>query len=167
MVTAKLLVCFGEGKSCQTKRLWLQMFGWAILPLWHPPLVANARPSFLIFFFSLCYCLPVLCEQLVLCILSFCINWQKRFATNPPRITFLKMFDKEPEQLKATVCCRDYYDDFCRSRREWHLFPTYLLPVFLYPKAMDFHLNDFGLLDVGCFSQRGKINQLKTMKMVL
>lgn len=45
-------------------------------------------------------------------------------------------------------------------------FPTYPPPVFLYPKATDFHLNDFGLQDVGCFSQRGKINQLKTMKML-
>lgn len=87
----------------------------------------------LFFFFSICYCLPVLCEQLVLCILSFCINWQKRFATNPPRITFLNMFDKEPEQLKATMCGRDYYDDFWRSRREWHFIfpPTRLLSSYI------------------------------------
>lgn len=135
MVTAELLVWFGEGKSCQKKRLWLQMFTWAILPLWHPPLVVNARQYFLLFFFffSICYCLPVSCEQLVLCILSFCINWQKRFATNPPRITFLNMFDKEPEQLKATMCGGDYYDDFWRSRREWHFIfpPTCLLSSYI------------------------------------
>ncbi len=72
--------------------------------------------------FTICHCFPILYEQLVLCILSFCINLQKRFARNPPRITFLNMFDNEPEQLRATVCWWDYDDFSCRSRCEWHLF---------------------------------------------
>ncbi len=87
-----------------------------------PATCCECKTFFSHFSFSICYCLPILCEQLLLCILSFCINWQKLFAINPPRITFLNMFDKEPEQLRATVCWRDYDDFFCRSRREWHLF---------------------------------------------
>lgn len=121
------------------------------------------------FSFSICYCLPVLCEQLMLCILSFCINWQKRFARNPPRITFLNMFDKEPEQLRATVCWRDY-DDFFLQIETWVTFifwPTCLLSFYIQRPGTSIWMNSGCRYIVGCFPRWGKINRLKTMKMVL
>lgn len=159
MVTAELMVWFGEEKSCQTKRLWLQMFGWATC--------CECMTVFSHFFFSL-YLLLSPCfvwATCVLCILSFCINWKKRFTRNLPRITFLNMFDKEPEQLKATVCWHDYDDFFCRSRRQWHLFS--LLSFYIQRPGTSIWMISGCRYIVGCFPQWGKIHQLKTMKMVL
>lgn len=138
-------------------------------------MTANVRLSHLLwmhdslfsFFFSL-YLLLSPCfvwATCVLCILSFCINWKKRFTRNLPRITFLNMFDKEPEQLKATVCWHDYDDFFCRSRRQWHLFS--LLSFYIQRPGTSIWMISGCRYIVGCFPQWGKIHQLKTMKMVL
>lgn len=130
------------------------------------PLVVNAWQSFLIFFSLYLLLSPCFVwATCVLCILSFRINWKKRFTRNLPRITFLNMFDKEPEQLKATVCWHDYDDFFCRSRRQWHLFS--LLSFYIQRPGTSIWMISGCRYIVGCFPQWGKIHQLKTMKMVL
>lgn len=131
-----------------------------------PATCCKRKTVFSHFSFSICYCLPILCEKLVLCILSFCINWQKRFARNPPRITFLNMFDKEPEQLRATVCRWDYDDFFVDRDVSDIYFPTYLSFCIQRPGTAIWMISSWRYI-VGCFLRWGKINQLKTMKMVL
>lgn len=135
MVTAELMVWFGEEKSCQTKRLWLQMFGWATC--------FECMTVFSHFFQSLSATVSLFCVSNLCALYSFIPHkleeaiYQKSSKNYIPQYVWQRAWAAQSNSVLAWL---------------WWLFlwietsVTFIFPpVFLYPKARDFHLNDFRL----------------------
>lgn len=151
------MIWFGEEKSCQTKRLWLQMFGWATC--------CECMTVFSLFF-SLYLLLSPCFVWATRALYSFILHklgeaiYQKSSKNYIPQC-----LTKSLSSSKQQCACMIIMTFFCRSRRQWHLFS--LLSFYIQRPGTSIWMISGCRYIVGCFPQWGKIPQLKTMKMVL